>query len=224
MKNQSLFSAISSIISEKSILNHPFYQCWQAGKLTKEELQDYMVQYYHLENAFPRFQSSIHANTIDGDMRQMMLKDLINEEWADNNHVALLVRFAEALGLTKEQLINSKPNKNTEEAINTVLEMTADPDIAKGIAALAVYKEQIAKVAVTKEAGLKEFYGITAPEALQFFRVHSNQNVIWHNLLDTQVTKEAYPAVLASVHTMCDAWWHYLDGVTTPSMMESMVC
>jgi pyrroloquinoline-quinone synthase len=222
MKNKKFFGQVSEIIKEKSILNHPFYKCWQAGLLKQKELQDYMIQYYHLESVFPRLMSSIHANCEDGSMRTEMLKDLINEEWAENNHVEHLITFAEALGLSREELLRSEPNKNTKEAIDTLLTVTKDKDITRGLAAIAAYKEQIQKVAITKEEGLKKFYGIESDKALKFFRVHAGTNRIWHSLLDKITDEKNQETSLHSVRTLCDAWWHYLDGVTTSAMSKRM--
>lgn len=224
MKHQTFFNQLSEIIREKSILNHPFYKCWQAGKLQKSELQEYMKQYYHFENAFPRFMSGIHTNCVDAEMRKVMLKDLIGEEGEATNHVDQLITFSEALGLSKNEVINSKANKNTIEAVETFLKLAQDKDINKGLAALATYKEQIRRVAETKEQGLQEYYGIKSDEALQFFRTHAKKNVAWHELLDEMISEKEYSVALDAVNSLCDAWWHYLDGVTTPSMKERMAC
>ncbi|MBP7804635.1 MAG: iron-containing redox enzyme family protein [Candidatus Pacebacteria bacterium] len=220
MKHQELFNKVTAIIAEKSILKHPFYLAWQKGLLKKEELQDYMKQYYHLESAFPRFQSGIHANCGDNEMRKVMLKDLVGEEGPETNHVDQLITFSAALGVSKEELENSPANQNTLKAIDTILGLTQDKNINKGLAALATYKEQIRAVAETKEHGLKEFYGIEAPEALQFFRTHAKKNVAWHELLDNNVTPADYDNVTTATGSLCDAWWSYLDGVTTPDMCE----
>jgi len=223
MKHQTFFKQLSEIIEQKSILNHPFYKCWQAGKLEKKELQEYMKQYFHFENAFPRFMSGIHTNCENADMRQVMLKDLIGEEGEATNHVEQLLTFSEALGLKREDVLNSKANKNTAGAIETFLELAQDKDINKGLAALATYKEQIAKVAVTKEHGLKEYYGVKGDEALQFFRTHARINTAWHELLDQNMKEKESSAALGAANSLCDAWWHYLDGVTTPNMIERMM-
>ncbi len=222
MKHQSLFEKLTAIISDKSILKHPFYVCWQKGLLKKEELQDYMKQYYHLESAFPRFQSGIHANCTDNEMRKIMLKDLVGEEGPETNHVDQLFTFSAALGVSKAELEQSLANKNTLEAIDTILGLTSDKNINRGLAALATYKEQIRGVAETKESGLKEFYGIDSPEALQFFRTHAKKNTAWHELLDENVTESEYQNTLVSTEALCQAWWHYLDGVTTPDMLARM--
>lgn len=224
MKNTSFFNKFSEIISKKSILKHPFYQCWQVGGLQKGELQEYLKQYYHLENAFPRFMSGIHANCENAEMRQIMLKDLIGEEGQATNHVDQLITFSAALGLTREEIVNSKANKNTSDAIKTFLDLAQDKNINKGLAALATYKEQIRKVAETKEHGLQAYYGIKGDEALQFFRTHAKRNTAWHELLDQNISEKEYPLALNAASSLCDTWWYYLDGVTTPAMTERMAC
>ncbi len=224
MKHTKFFAQLSEVIARKSILNHPFYKCWQAGKLEKGELQEYMKQYYHLENAFPRFMSGIHSNCDNAKMRKAMLKDLIGEEGESTNHVAQLLTFSEALGLSKEEVVNSKANKNTSEVITTFLNLAQDKNINKGLAALATYKEQIRKVSTTKEQGLKDFYGIQNDQALQFFRTHAKVNTVWHELLDEMISEKEYPIALGAVSSLCDVWGHYLDGVTTPAMNARMAC
>ncbi len=222
MKNQALFKTFSEIIEQKSVLKHPFYKCWQAGLLKKEELQEYTKQYFHLENAFPRFMSGIHTNCTNGEARQVMLKEIIGEEGESTNHVNQLITFCQALGLTKEEVLNSKMNENTRNFINTFLALSQDKDTNKGLAALVTYKEQIADVAITKEHGLKEYYDIQDDNALQFFRTHAKKNTAWHELLDKNISAPEYPVVFNAVNSLCDAWWYYLDGVTTKAMTGRM--
>ena len=60
-------ATLDGIISEKSLLKHPFYQAWTAGTLPMEKLREYAKQYFHFEAAFPTFLSAIHAHCeLDG--------------------------------------------------------------------------------------------------------------------------------------------------------------
>ena len=54
MSNTQLLEKIDAAIAEKNLLKHPFYQDWQAGKLSRESLQLYAAQYYRHVEAFPR--------------------------------------------------------------------------------------------------------------------------------------------------------------------------
>ncbi|HEX8154272.1 MAG TPA: hypothetical protein VF698_14155, partial [Thermoanaerobaculia bacterium] len=64
-------------VSEQRLLDHPFYQRWNAGTLTREELQEYARQYWHYALAFPTFLSAMHAHTADVATRQLLLENLI---------------------------------------------------------------------------------------------------------------------------------------------------
>ena len=221
MRNKKLFEKIDAIVTEKSMLKHPFYKYWLMGKLTKSDLREYMKQYYHLEGAFPRFMSGIHSHTADAAIRQTMLMNLRGEEEGTNNHLGQLVTFSESLGLTEKGLKLSKANAGTKKAVDALLNLTSSTDINKGLAALTAYKHQIAEVASTKEDGLKKLYGITSKKSLQFFTTHSRTDRSWHEMLDGHVSPSDEKVVLASVRTACDALLSFLDGVTTKKMLRA---
>lgn len=220
MKNQALFDSIQEVIGEKHMLNHPFYQVWSKGELTKEELADYLAQYFYLEAAFPRFMSGLHARTMDETMRQKMLENLIHEEHGPNNHVAQLVRLAEqSFGMTKAQILEIGPNEKTQAIIKAFEEATQSKDIEEGLAAMIVYKQQVSDVAQTKLEGLKDHYGVTDERALEFYTTHSEVNRDYHQMLDGIVTEGGVQKVLNKVRTIRDAFWGFLDGVTTPAIL-----
>ena len=46
-------ATLDSIVCERSLLKHPFYQDWTAGTLSMERLQNYAVDYFaHYVQAF----------------------------------------------------------------------------------------------------------------------------------------------------------------------------
>ena len=55
----SLLQKIDRIIEERSLLNHPFYQAWSDGKLTRESLTGYSKEYYQLVKAVPIFMTQL---------------------------------------------------------------------------------------------------------------------------------------------------------------------
>ncbi len=69
-------ATLDSMISERSLLKHPFYQAWTAGTLSRERLQNYAVEYYPHVAAFPRYLSAIHSRCADIATRQALLEEL----------------------------------------------------------------------------------------------------------------------------------------------------
>ena len=63
MANTELLARMDAAIAEKNLLKHPFYQDWQAGKLSREALQLYAAQYYRHVEAFPKHLRVLAART-----------------------------------------------------------------------------------------------------------------------------------------------------------------
>ena len=55
----SLIQKIDRIIEERSLLNHPFYQTWSDGELTRDALAGYSKEYYQLVKAVPIFMTQL---------------------------------------------------------------------------------------------------------------------------------------------------------------------
>jgi pyrroloquinoline-quinone synthase len=212
-----LCDRLDAIIADKSVLKHPFYTTWQKGELTLDALRGYACQYYQHVLAFPRYVSGTHANCDDLADRQELLENLREEEEGPNNHPELWLRFGEALGLTRDDMINSKPLPETVALDETYKRITKDAPFVSGISALYAYESQVPEVAGTKMHGLKEFYGNTDKQQLKFFIVHKSLDVehskVTRNMVARYVeTEEAQEQATKAVEDGADALLGFLDG------------
>ena len=96
---ENVLEAIEARIADRHVLNHPFYQAWNRGELSREALQDYAAQYYQHVAAFPTYLSAVHSNTDDVETRRTLLMNLIDEEAGTPNHPQLWLQFAEGMGV-----------------------------------------------------------------------------------------------------------------------------
>lgn len=213
-----LCDQIDRLIEDRSLLKHPFYQKWQAGELTLDALRGYACQYYHHVVAFPTYVSGTHANCDDLEDRQELLENLVEEEQGPNNHPELWLRFGEALGLSRDEMIESTPLPETTSLITTYRRLTKDSPFIGGIAALYAYESQVPQVAGTKMAGLKEFYGIDTPDGLRFFVVHHSLDVEHSKVTRNLVAKygdspKAEEEAVGAVDEATAALNTFLDGV-----------
>jgi pyrroloquinoline-quinone synthase len=212
-----LCDRIDAIIAEKSILKHPFYQRWQAGEMTLDELKGYTGQYYHHVLAFPKYVSGTHANCDDLADRQELLENLREEEEGPNNHPELWLRFGEAIGLQREDMTEAVPLPETTALDESFRRITKDSPFIAGIAALYAYESQVPEVAATKMDGLKRHYGINSPDGLRFFVVHHSLDVehsaVTRNMVARYAeTPGAEETATRAVEEACDALWGFLDG------------
>ncbi len=207
---------IDRLIEERSLLTHPFYQAWQRGELTLDDLRCYAQQYYHHVLAFPQYVSAAHANCPDQGDRQELLENLIEEERGEENHPELWLRFGEALGLRREEIITSQPLPETLRLVETFRDLTKHGSFAEGATALYCYESQVPEVAKTKIAGLRDFYGIESERAHQFFTVHIDADE-WHAEVGRGFVARYGEADAArtrdAARRAVDALWGFLDGV-----------
>jgi pyrroloquinoline-quinone synthase len=213
-----IIAELDSMVSARHLLQHPFYREWTAGTLSRAALRDYAAQYYRHVAAFPRYLSAIHARCDDLPTRQALLENLIEEERGDRNHPELWMRFAEGVGVAREEVWDAIPHPATRELVATFAGLSQSGTLAAGLAALYVYESQMPAVAEAKIDGLKRFYGITDENALAFFSVHREADVEHARtgaaLIEQRATTAPeQAAVAAAAEQALGALWAMLDGV-----------
>ena len=224
-----LFDIIDAKIAERHLLRHPFYQAWSEGKLSKEMLRAYACQYYHFVKDFPRMVSAVHSNTPDIELREPLLLNLMDEELGAENHPALWMRFAQAMGASPKEVENTSPLPSTAELVGTMMAFCKKSSFQEGLASLYAYESQIPEVSRVKIQGLKDFYGITSPDAIKFFSVHQEADVHHsreeRELLEASTVDTMAPAVERAALETANALWRFLDGVhETFVVPNTIVC
>jgi pyrroloquinoline-quinone synthase len=206
-------------VMEYSMLKHPFYVAWTEGKLSKAVLAEYAKQYYAHVRAFPTYVSGVHSRCEDISIRQELLENLIEEERGDENHPELWLRFAAALGVTRDDVKSAELLPATKDSVQRLRALTQSEDYREGLAALLAYESQIPDVAQTKREGLKEFYGIADESAVSFFRVHESIDQL-HQQVEMQILEQQCLSLsdqdqaIAAAREAARALWGFLDGVS----------
>ena len=188
-------------LDQYHLLNHPFYKSWNEGKLTREIIKDYAEQYYQHVKAFPRYISATHSICEDIEKRKILLENLQDEENPNADHPKLWKNFALAMGADKDKIEDVKREWFTNDMIENFFHQ-ARKSYAEGLASLYTYERQIPEIAETKIRGLKNFYGVTSKEGLEFFEAHKAADVIHRKecekLLDALTEEEKAKAEKAS--------------------------
>ena len=202
-------------LDEYHLLNHPFYKSWNEGKLTREIIKDYAEQYYQHVKAFPRYISATHSLCADIEKRKILLENLQDEENRDKDHPKLWRNFAFAMGSNKKEIESVKEEKFTTELIENFFK-NGRASYAEGLASLYTYERQIPEIAETKIRGLKNHYGVTSKEGLEFFEVHKAADVYHREacekLLDDLPPEEQKKAEVSALST-AKYLWNFLSGI-----------
>ena len=209
-------------LDQYHLLNHPFYKSWNEGKLTREIIKDYAEQYYQHVKAFPRYISATHSICEDIEKRKILLENLQDEENPNADHPKLWKNFALAMGADKDKIEDVKREWFTNDMIENFFHQ-ARKSYAEGLASLYTYERQIPEIAETKIRGLKNFYGVTSKEGLEFFEAHKAADVIHRKecekLLDALTEEEKVKAEKASMLT-ARYLWNFLSGMVSKHKLQ----
>jgi pyrroloquinoline-quinone synthase len=215
MGNSELLTKLDAAIAEKSLLKHPFYQDWQAGKLSREALQLYATQYYKHVEAFPKHLRVLAART-EGPLQKLIRENLAEEENPAAPHPKLWRDFAATVGVGEDDITCCPSLPGTKAVVQTFREICGDRPVAEAVAALYAYESQVPEIAETKIDGLKRFYGVTQPEGLAYFEVHEETDkqhrAAWRAWLEEHASGDE-EEILSTANEALDALWEALDAV-----------
>jgi pyrroloquinoline-quinone synthase len=168
---------LNNLLEKYSLLKHPFYQQWSAGTLSKEALDGYVKEYFHLVKAVPEMVEKIYQTNPTPEMKAN-LED-------EKSHVALWENFAVGMGISKKELHEYAPSDNTIEAVNRLTSLMNNA--TEGSAAMYAYEADIPTISMSKIDGLKKFYGISDASTLEYFVEHETADIehvkVWQAMM-----------------------------------------
>lgn len=188
-----------------NVLEHPFYQRWSAGELTREELADYSGQYRHATAAIAELSAAV-AETAPAEERAALSRHAAEE----GAHVGLWDGFVEAVGGD----VTAAPNAETRECVE---EWTAEGSRLEQLARLYAIESGQPQISRTKREGLAEHYGIGDGRGNEYFRLHEKADV--HHAAEGRSLIEAHldgadpQALVDAAEAAFKANWRLLDGV-----------
>lgn len=199
----------------KPLLEHPFYEAWAAGTLTRDDLSFYAGQYWRQVESFPGYLETIADRLPDGTAKDTVLANLADER--DDDHPGLWLDFAEALGSSRDSVASAPFEPETAACVESFIRATKEASPAFAMGMLYGYESQTPKVAETKITGLREFYGMEGP-GTAYFQLHGELDVKHSSemadAIDSIVTDERSMAEAEEgARAGADAIWNLLDGV-----------
>ncbi len=180
-----------------NVLEHSFYERWDGGALTAEELQTYAGQYRHAVTAVAR---AARASAAYGTPEHAA------EEAA---HVTLWDAWATAVG--------GDPAEAAPETVRCV-ESWAPSDPLVATAVLYAVESTQPAIAETKLRGLVRHYGFDeGSPALAYFRIHAERDHDHAERAEQILAAEAGPEdthrLAAAAEAALGGNWQLLDGV-----------
>jgi pyrroloquinoline-quinone synthase len=213
------FAALDARIARYDLLQHPFYQAWSKGELTRDELREYASEYWHHVSAFPTYLSALHARLEDAPLRRTVLENLADEEGlpAGRPHSDLWMDFAAGMGANSVTVRNRALQPETAALIAHFHDAMQDAP-ASALAALYTYESRVPAIARTKAEGLKQHYGADMATS-RYFALHQVADVyhakVWRDAIEAELAAhpEETDAALDAAEATAAALWNTLSGI-----------
>ena len=204
-----------AVASKHSRLN-PFTERWVKGELTRDQLGAWAAQHYQYVSQFPRWCAAVYAECPDADARDFLLENIVEEE-AGTKHVDLLVRFAEACGVSRAQVEGARQLPTTRALTAWCYETSHRPFVEAAAGLLVGLESQVPGIYQRNLPPLRAHYGFSDHE-VEFFAIHIEADEV-HGERGYQIVERSCPTpelqarALERVRQATEMRWQYLTGL-----------
>ena len=200
------WTEIDRIAERWNVLEHSFYVRWSAGELERGELSLYAGQYAHAVRALAAASRAAARLAPEGIAAQLDAHAV-----EEDRHIALWDKFTAAVG--------GESDAPALEETAACAEAWSDPrrDVLGTLVALYAIESAQPAISETKATGLREHYGVDAPDATAYFDEHVVRDVEHareaRELIAERLDQADHAALLGEAERVLEANWRLLDGV-----------
>jgi pyrroloquinoline-quinone synthase len=214
---------VARIQARRTFGGHPLWHAIADGKLSREQLQRFAVQFFLQVREFPRAVSAMHANCPFPKERMELAESVYEEETGRLSgcnlpHPELFIKFGEAVGLKREDMTEGRPLPGTRALIDWFELSTKQRSFIEAAAAINLAAEgQVPGAFGPMARRLQQHYGLSE-DAVAFWDIHEVADAEHSDVGDNIVVRHATDAAIqarvrdALQHSL-DAWWQFFDGI-----------
>jgi pyrroloquinoline-quinone synthase len=214
---------LERIAARRTFGGHPLWLAIADGKPSRSQLQRFAVQFFLQVREFPRAVSAMHANCPFPAERMALAESVYEEETGRISgcnlpHPELFIRFGEALGLSRNEMVEGEPLPATRALIDWFELSTKQRSFIEAAAAINLAAEgQVPGAFGPMARRLQQHYGLSR-DAVAFWDVHETADAEHSDVGDNIVVRHATDAAMqarvrdALQHSL-DAWWQFFDGI-----------
>ena len=195
---------------------NPFTERWVTGQLTRAQLGAWAAQHYQYVSQFPRWCATVYGECPDGDARDFLLENIIEEE-SGTKHVDLLIRFAEACGVSRREVETTRQIPTTRGLTAWCFEMSRRAFHVAAAGLLVGLESQVPGIYRRNLPPLTTRYGFTEHE-VEFFAIHIEADEV-HGERGYQIverhstTPEKQAEAALAVREATEMRWQYMTGL-----------
>ena len=168
---------LQAAVDERHQADHPLIAKWAAGEIGRETVAGAIAEiWYWINGIQPKLFFHVSSGAPD-DVIEMQLENYREETDPENPHMALILRFAAACGLSRETLDRGRGLPTTESLVGFQLATARRESWIAGVAASAIASEAQEPALIGKVLpALRGTYGFSEHE-LEFWWLHGEADI-----------------------------------------------
>src|SRR5438309_10320479 len=170
MSKSQFRAQLEAAVSARHSRMNPFTEKWVNGELTRTQLGQWVCQHYQYVSQFARWCAIVYGGCPDPDARDFLLENIIEEE-SGTKHVDLLIRFAEACGVSRAEVETARQLPTTRGLTAWCYEMSHRSFHIAAAGLLVGLESQVPGISRRNLPPLTTHYGFHARD-VEFFAIH----------------------------------------------------
>jgi pyrroloquinoline quinone (PQQ) biosynthesis protein C len=200
--------------------NHPFFELWARGKLTKEQTALYCMQHYHYVVEYLNWMAYEASQIPQRDVKTYLFENLADEENPEDRHLDMLKDYVVVAGLSRDTVESSVVLAETEGLQNWGWRIVYQQPWQAVLAGMFVGLEsQFLDICKKIAPALHKHYGFkTGAREIRFFEEHIHADEIHGSKGFAIVEKycsspELEALALKTVEDATIRRWRYMNGI-----------
>ena len=207
---------LQDAVNARHSRQNPFTEKWVKGELTRAQLGAWASQHYQYVSQFPRWCAAVYSECHDPDARDFLLENIVEEE-SGVKHVDLLIRFAEACGVSRSEVETAVQLPTTRALTAWCYETSRRPFHVAAAGLLVGLESQVPGIYQRNLPPLRTHYGFSEHE-VEFFAIHIEADEV-HGERGYQIverhatTAEMQAQAVEQVRQATEMRWMYMSGL-----------
>lgn len=200
--------------------NHPFFELWAQGKLTREQTALYCIQHFHFVGEYLNWMAYEASQIPYRDVKIYLFENLGDEENPDDRHLDMLKDYVVASGLKRESVEKSVVLPGTEGLQNWGWRLVYQRPWQIALAGMFIGLEsQFLDICKKLVPALHKHYGFKAGQReIRFFEEHIGADEVHGAKGFAMVekyctTNELQQSAVDIVEEATLRRWRYMNGV-----------
>jgi pyrroloquinoline-quinone synthase len=175
---EALIADLEKVLRQRHPKPHPIRQLLLSGRLSKSQLQGWAKNQFHEFRNIHRFFGIRYQKCPIPELRRSLLENMVEEEGEDlfggkyPSHRDLWVRFAEGLGVAREDILDYEPLPGIRAALEMYVSLVQQSHWAVAIGTGLVFEGGGPRRMREEREALEKYYSWIPSSSLDFFRAH----------------------------------------------------